>query len=78
MTQQPGSPRKRRYIGVPLSAIIGIVVGSFVRIAAVPGDSTGKFASPISGGVCGLILALFVLVLVDSDPWRVRGPNDRG
>jgi hypothetical protein len=77
MSQQPSSPRKRRYFGVPLTAIIGIVIGSFVRIAAVPGDPTGKFASPIAGGVCGLILALFVLVLVDNDPWRVRGPNDR-
>jgi hypothetical protein len=66
-------PRKGRALGVMATVMAGVTLGSIVRLANMPADPTGRVTSPVLGGIIGLIVALFVLVLRDNDPWR-RSP----
>ncbi len=60
----------QRTVGVVGTVGVGIALGTIARVATIPADPTGHIASPVAGGIVGLVLALSVLVLTDNDPWR--------
>jgi hypothetical protein len=66
----------RRILGVSTTVGAGIVLGATVRLVTMPADPTGHIVSPVTGGIIGLVLALFVLVMRDNDPWRPWRPRN--
>jgi hypothetical protein len=59
----------RRWL--PVAAILASVVigygwGSVVHFVRLPADPTGELASPVAGGLIGLVLSLFLLAIHDA------------